>query len=138
MSKRSRSNSPVPEPEDAEHQLSMTKTSTHAPKYFRASTSPPPSSSASETTDLRPMQCILPPHGPLTVPSAAAFDIHYAQEHTNRCMECNANFPTAWILDLHLNESHNPLIAAKREQEEKTVRALTSICHTLYLLTCTV
>lgn len=70
------------------------------------------------------MQCALPPHPPLELPSAAAFDAHYAREHTNRCSECSANLPSAWLLELHLTERHDPLVAAKREKDEKTVRLL--------------
>ena len=68
------------------------------------------------------MQCTLPPHAPIILPSVTAFENHYAQEHTNRCAECGANLPSSWFLELHLSERHDPLIAGLREKGEKTVR----------------
>ena len=100
----------------------------HTPKYFRASTSPPPLDTALNASSPPKMQCALPPHAILTLPSAAAFDIHYAQEHTNRCSECSANLPSGWMLELHLNERHNPIVAAQRDKEEKTVLQQKSYC----------
>ena len=128
MPKRSRSNSPVSLEEKVDSiasnsGLAVTDSSiAHTPKYFRGSMSPPSSPSAEESKTSHPMHCGLPPHAPITLASAAAFDVHYAQEHTNRCYECNANLPSAWMLELHLNEEHNPLIAAQRDKGEKTVR----------------
>ena len=74
------------------------------------------------------MQCALPPHPPLTLPSAADFDAHYAREHTNRCSACRVNLPSPWLLELHLAEQHDPLITARREKGEKTVHSSDPLC----------
>lgn len=127
MPKRSRSASPLPSgdtasvDEDAPAVKSSTTDPAHNPKYFRSSTSPSPDPSSSAKPPVQQMQCGLPPHGVITLPSAAAFDEHYAKEHTNRCSACGANLPSAWFLELHLSERHDPLIATRREKEEKTV-----------------
>ena len=127
MPKRSRSPSPpasaaLDGPEDAAE-------SAHTPKYTRTSLSPSPTpSSSSSNPTLRPMQCALPPHPPLTLSSTADFDAHYAREHTNRCISCAANLPSAWLLELHQAERHDPLVAARREKGEKTYRCFIPTC----------
>lgn len=39
----------------------------------------------------------------------------------NRCSECGKNFPTELFLNLHIEENHDALVAARRERGEKTV-----------------
>lgn len=143
MLKRSRSASPVFQihhdkraPVAQEGLVTTNEVMAHTPKYLRSSNSPsPPGSSAPTNVNelTTSMQCNLPPHAPLTLESAAVFDVHYTQEHTNRCSECNANLPSAWLLELHIAERHDPLIAGLREKEEKTVcrlhLSLSRICY---------
>ncbi|MCJ1247226.1 hypothetical protein MMC30_004440 [Trapelia coarctata] len=74
------------------------------------------------------MQCILPPHDPLSFPSYEAYDVHYAQDHTNRCLECHKNFPSEHFLNLHIAENHDPLNEALRAKGEKTYRCFLSDC----------
>jgi hypothetical protein len=68
------------------------------------------------------MQCTLPPHGVYTFADIGAFERHYAKEHTHRCTSCGANFPDAQLLEVHLSDRHDPIVAAKRDRGEKTVR----------------
>lgn len=37
--------------------------------------------------------------------SFEAYEVHYLQAHTNRCMECHRNFPTEHLLHLHIREN---------------------------------
>ena len=68
------------------------------------------------------MRCSLPPHREtLSFTSYADYEVHYRQAHVNRCVECGRNFPTGRFLDLHIEENHDPLTAAKRDRGEKTV-----------------
>lgn len=67
------------------------------------------------------MKCLLPPHEPLAFASIEEFDVHYHKTHTNRCSECQRNFPDEHILNLHIAENHDPFNAAKRERGEQTV-----------------
>lgn len=68
------------------------------------------------------MRCSLPPHREtLSFPSYADYEVHYCQAHVNRCVECGKNFPTDRFLGLHIEENHDPLMAARRERGEKTV-----------------
>lgn len=72
------------------------------------------------------MRCTLPPHHreALTFSSYEEYEVHYLQTHVNRCSECGKNFPTNHFLNLHIEENHDPLIAARRERGEKTVRMM--------------
>jgi hypothetical protein len=67
------------------------------------------------------MKCLLPPHDPLGFASYEEYDVHYQKMHTNRCSECQKNFPDEHILHLHISENHDPFIAARRERGEQTV-----------------
>jgi len=65
------------------------------------------------------MQCLLPPHQPLSFANTEQFETHYAKEHTNRCTSCGKNFPSAHYLALHIDENHTPfreLLVAEGEK----------------------
>lgn len=69
------------------------------------------------------MRCSLPPHREtFSFQSYVDYEVHYRQAHVNRCAECGKNFPTERFLELHIEENHDPLTAAKRERGDKTVR----------------
>ena len=68
------------------------------------------------------MRCSLPPHkGVISFASYEDYEVHYLQEHVNRCAECRKNFPTRHFLELHIEENHDPLVATRRDRGEKTV-----------------
>jgi hypothetical protein len=69
------------------------------------------------------IRCSLPPHrDTYTFSSYEEYEVHYAKDHVNRCTECGKNFPTYHFLDLHIEENHDPLLAARKDRGEKTVR----------------
>jgi hypothetical protein len=70
------------------------------------------------------MQCLLPPHSPVSFSSYRDYDVHYQKHHVNRCLECHKNFPSEHYLSLHIAENHDPLSEARRSRGEKTVRLL--------------
>ncbi|KAJ9653788.1 hypothetical protein H2198_007077 [Neophaeococcomyces mojaviensis] len=74
------------------------------------------------------MQCLLPPHQPLSFTSTEEFDVHYAKEHTNRCTSCGKNFPSAHYLALHIDENHNPVREALAAKGEKTYACFVEGC----------
>jgi hypothetical protein len=75
------------------------------------------------------MQCILPPHRhALDFSSIEAFELHYQQHHTNRCISCARNFPSAHYLSLHLDEYHNSLRAEIQAKGEKTYACFVQDC----------
>ncbi|KAF2024156.1 hypothetical protein EK21DRAFT_104874 [Setomelanomma holmii] len=74
------------------------------------------------------MRCSLPPHQPLSFDSFEAYDVHYQKTHTNRCSECQKNFPDEHFLHLHIAENHDPINAAKRDHGEKTYACLVPDC----------
>lgn len=86
----------------------------HSTKYLHVSERPESRSGA--------MKCSLAPHREVLIFNTfEAFEVHYAQVHTNRCSECHKNFPTDHFLGLHISENHDPLIEAQKAREEKTV-----------------
>jgi hypothetical protein len=75
------------------------------------------------------MQCVLPPHRhALDFPSIEAFELHYQQQHTNRCISCARNFPSAHYLNLHLDEHHNSIHAELQAKGEKTYACFVQDC----------
>ncbi|KAF3034755.1 hypothetical protein E8E11_003163 [Didymella keratinophila] len=77
------------------------------------------------------MKCLLPPHDPIGFVSYEEYDVHYQKMHTNRCSECQKNFPGEHILHLHISENHDPFVAARRERGEQTFACLVPTCDRL-------
>lgn len=68
------------------------------------------------------IQCSLPGHAPgLLFTAYEDYEKHYKQVHTNRCLECRRNFPSSYVLDLHIQENHDALAKIRREKGEPTV-----------------
>lgn len=84
----------------------------------------------STTTDDTPvMTCDLPPHTvTLKFSSIEAFEVHYAQDHTNRCSTCGRNLPSDHFLTLHIDENHNPIREALTAKGEQTYACLVPDC----------
>lgn len=83
------------------------------------------------------MQCSLPPHAwrVLSFTSFEDYEVHYNKTHVNRCVECGKNFPTPHFLDLHISETHNPLMEVLKDRGERTVRkGSNSIPHPIHIL----
>jgi hypothetical protein len=45
------------------------------------------------------------------------FEAHYEMKHRNKCEECSAVFPTARLLDMHIEEHHDSYFRARAERE---------------------
>ncbi|KAJ5653229.1 Zinc fingerC2H2 [Penicillium lividum] len=123
MSKRSRSRS---------HSLSDPESQSRSPIY-QGSTTPPVLERTKIARDSIPvaevMHCALPPHREtLSFTSYEAYEIHYIQAHVNRCSQCSKNFPTAHFLNLHIEENHDPLAAARRARGDKTYACFVETC----------
>ena len=68
------------------------------------------------------LSCSLPPHKePVVFSSYEEYEAHYRNQHTNRCLECRKNFPSARLLGQHIEETHDSFAAVKREKGERTV-----------------
>ncbi|KAJ5512327.1 Zinc finger C2H2 [Penicillium fimorum] len=75
------------------------------------------------------MHCSLPPHREtLSFTSYEDYEVHYLQSHVNRCSECSKNFPTGHLLNLHIEENHDPLAAARRARGDKTFGCFIEDC----------
>ncbi|KAI6875532.1 hypothetical protein KC343_g7111 [Hortaea werneckii] len=93
-------------------------------------TSHPQKYASLEPTD-RPvsiMQCHLPPHKALSFHGYDEYETHYQQAHTNRCTDCKGNFPSTHLLELHITENHDPIIAARREKGDRTFGCFVESC----------
>lgn len=96
------------------------RSTSRSPSLEPDSRSRTPLSTSTPTVEL--MQCTLPPHRePLSFASYEDYEVHYQQAHVNRCSQCSKNFPTGHFLNLHIEENHDPLAAARRARGEKTV-----------------
>ncbi|KAJ5517993.1 Zinc finger C2H2 [Penicillium expansum] len=84
----------------------------------------------SDTTILpEVMHCSLPPHREtLSFTSYEDYEVHYLQSHVNRCSECSKNFPTGHLLNIHIEENHDPLAAARRARGDKTYGCFIEDC----------
>lgn len=68
------------------------------------------------------MSCSLPPHkDPVIFSSYDEYETHYRDQHTNRCLVCRKNFPSAYLLGLHIEETHDSFAMVRRERGERTV-----------------
>ncbi|KAJ5251502.1 hypothetical protein N7489_001912 [Penicillium chrysogenum] len=75
------------------------------------------------------MHCSLPPHREtLSFTSYEDYEVHYLQSHVNRCSECSKNFPTGHFLNIHIEENHDPLAAARRARGDKTYGCFIEDC----------
>ncbi|KAJ5360674.1 Zinc finger C2H2 [Penicillium concentricum] len=75
------------------------------------------------------MHCSLPPHREtLSFTSYEDYEVHYLQSHVNRCSECSKNFPTGHLLNLHIEENHDPLAATRRARGDKTFGCFIEDC----------
>jgi hypothetical protein len=74
------------------------------------------------------MRCSLPPHRePVPFSSYTAYETHYRDQHTNRCAECCKNFPSAHLLGLHIEETHDSFAQARRERGDRTVSTVSQV-----------
>ncbi|PHH82688.1 hypothetical protein CDD82_5138 [Ophiocordyceps australis] len=75
------------------------------------------------------MHCSLPPHSAtIDFASPDDYESHYLNTHTNRCLECHKNFPSAHLLELHVQECHDPLVLIQRERGQRTYSCFVSEC----------
>ena len=132
-----RSREPEEDPSDPPSPVSAT---TYSSGVLTGANSPPAENEDRETsqqpaakiTELDPdaataeskfdMRCSLPPHGePVKFASYDEFEAHYHKMHTNRCLECRKNLPSAHLLSLHIEEMHDAFAVVKRERGDRTV-----------------
>lgn len=84
---------------------------------------------ARTTLPARVMQCMLAPHQEtLYFTSQEEFEVHYIQQHNNRCATCSKNFPSPRFLELHIEENHNALREALAARGEKTYGCFVEDC----------
>ncbi|KAF4996107.1 hypothetical protein FGRMN_4700 [Fusarium graminum] len=86
-------------------------------------------SAIDDEEDIVAMRCNLPPHRePLAFRSYDDYEVHYNKTHTNRCLECRKNFPSEHLLNVHIEEYHDPLVTVKKEQGEHTYSCFVEGC----------
>ncbi|KAJ6022288.1 hypothetical protein N7540_007792 [Penicillium herquei] len=122
MSKRSRS-----------HSGSFSDLDSHPRSPDSSDHSTPPPERTKIARDSIPvsevMHCALPPHREtLSFASYEDYEVHYLQAHVNRCSQCGKNFPTGHFLNLHIEENHDPLVAARKARGDKTYSCFVETC----------
>lgn len=81
------------------------------------------------TIPSRGIRCALTPHRmPLCFATQEEYEIHYSKEHANRCVTCSKNFPSIRLLELHIDENHNPMREALAARGEKTYGCFVEDC----------
>ena len=61
-----------------------------------------------------------------------AYDVHFENSHRFSCRECKLNFPSNFLLDVHIDESHDSFFTAKRERGEAHLVCLVESCSTKF------
>ncbi|KAK4239978.1 hypothetical protein C8A03DRAFT_31906 [Achaetomium macrosporum] len=75
------------------------------------------------------IHCALPPHKePLRFSSYSDYETHYRDQHTNRCLQCRKNFPSAHFLSLHIEETHDSFAQVRKERGERTFSCFVEGC----------
>ncbi|KAK4249951.1 hypothetical protein C7999DRAFT_29626 [Corynascus novoguineensis] len=75
------------------------------------------------------VHCSLPPHRePEIFSSYSAYEAHYRDQHSNRCVQCRKNFPSAHLLGLHIEETHDSFAQVRREKGERTYSCFVEGC----------
>ena len=67
------------------------------------------------------LQCMLPPHRPMSFSTQSEFESHYQKDHVTRCNACSKNFPTEHYLNLHIAENHDPINEVLKQNHERIV-----------------
>ncbi|KAJ1968756.1 hypothetical protein H4R35_006339 [Dimargaris xerosporica] len=62
-----------------------------------------------------------------------ALEAHYECYHRYCCAQCQAVFPNARLLDVHLMELHDPFFALKRDRGDRMYECLVAICACRFL-----
>ncbi|KAI0393678.1 hypothetical protein F5Y17DRAFT_299749 [Xylariaceae sp. FL0594] len=84
---------------------------------------------AVDTSSAIAMKCSLPPHSEvLSFRTYEDYEVHYNKSHTNRCAECNKNFPSDHLLNVHFEDCHDAFAAVKRERGEHTYSCFVEGC----------
>ena len=60
--------------------------------------------------------------------SLRAYEHHYKSLHKVRCRFCNRNFPTNYLLDLHVTENHDSLFATRVKRGELMYLCILKSC----------
>lgn len=64
--------------------------------------------------------------------TVSEYEKHYQKQHVNICYECDAELPTEYFLDLHLEEAHSPIFQARLSRDEKVYRCFSQFCSELF------
>lgn len=72
--------------------------------------------------------CDLTPCNHQPFANRLAYESHYINNHQHRCSQCKSSFPSEQFLNLHLSEFHDPFVAIRKENGEKTYRCFLSDC----------
>ncbi|AWU77869.1 uncharacterized protein C5L36_0D05950 [Pichia kudriavzevii] len=83
----------------------------------------------------REITCSLPPlcsENPQRFDTFADYELHYISNHTNTCLECKKNFPSAKLLELHISENHDPFMKIKLQRGEHVFGCFVESCDRMF------
>ena len=86
----------------------------------------------SDDDDDGAIECAEPACEGARFPDEAAYDAHYAARHTHECAPCRRPFASAFLLDLHLDERHSSLFAARAARGDHVWRCHDEACLASY------
>ncbi|KAK9462068.1 uncharacterized protein V1516DRAFT_607725, partial [Lipomyces oligophaga] len=80
------------------------------------------------------IRCTLPPdcsQRPQIFHDIQNYEQHYRLLHSQVCLDCKKRFPSAYFLELHIAEIHDPFTAARRDRGEKIYKCFDEYCDKL-------
>lgn len=61
------------------------------------------------------------------------YEHHIITHHNYECLECQCIFPNSTLLNIHIDENHNPIAAIKQQRGESIYKCLSDNCSQLFL-----
>ena len=69
-----------------------------------------------------------------TFNTTKAYDVHIQNSHRFSCRDCRLNFPSNFLLDVHITENHDSFFSTKRERGEALLVCLVESCSSRFKL----
>lgn len=60
------------------------------------------------------------------------YEHHIITHHDYECEECHRQFPSNSILNHHIDENHNPILAIKQERGAAIYKCFSDTCHQIF------
>lgn len=64
--------------------------------------------------------------------SSEAYELHFQTVHKYNCGVCGRNFPSNFLLDVHITENHDSFFQARRDRGDSVLVCLVESCNTAF------